>query len=92
MNDIKFKFVQFIIIIDDKGEICEEVLRTNIIFPSHPNINLNDFEKELKSKYTDIILYENGKWTNDKYFNKYYYLLKNQNIKKIKFQFNLKKN
>lgn len=92
MSDVKFKLAQYIVVIDDEGEMCEEVLKTIITFPSHPNINSNDFENQLKSRYTDIILYENEKWTNNKYFNKYYYLLKNKNIKKIKLKFYLEKN
>ena len=74
------------------SEYSEVILITNVEFPSHPNISSNDFFEELKNKYSDIIIYEDKQWINDKYFNKYNYLLKKySDIKKIIFKYNLEK-
>ena len=89
---IKFKLTQYIIIYIGDSELSNVILTSIIEFPSHPNINSNDFLEELKNKYTDIIIYENNKWANNLYSNKYDYLLeKYSNINKIKFEYFLEK-
>lgn len=90
---IKFKLSQYIIlIVNCDEEYCYNIITSIIEFPSHPNINSDNFFNELKMRYCDIILYENGDWTNELYHNKYHYLLnKYSDIKKIKFEYNLEK-
>jgi hypothetical protein len=94
---IKFRLTQYLIIIncDEElcyGEYCDSVLTSIIEFPSHPNINSDDFFEELKIRYCDIILYENDVWINELYHNRYHYLSdKYSNIKKIKFEYMLEK-
>lgn len=67
-------------------------MKQQLNFHPHPNIDNDEFIEELKYKYTDIILYEDDKWTDEKYSNKYSYLLEEyKNIIQIQIEFYISK-
>lgn len=89
---MKISIKQYILICDTTGFYADLIDETTIEFPIHPNICSDEFIEELKYKYTDIILYGDNKWTDEKYSNKYSYLLEEyKNIVKIQIEFLISK-
>lgn len=89
---MKISIQQYILIYDTTCLYADFIDETTIEFPPHPNICGDEFIEELKYKYTDIILYKDDKWTDEKYSNKYSYLLQEyKDIIKIKIEFFISK-
>lgn len=83
---------QYILIYDTSGFYSNLIDKTIIKLPLHPNVCCDEFFDEIKSRYTDIILYEYDKWSDKKYSSKYSYLLKKyKNIIQIQFEFYVSK-
>jgi len=85
---MKVSIEQYILIYDATGFYSDLIDKTTIEFPFHPNIDNDEFIEELKYRYTDIIVYNDDEWTDEKYSNEYSYLFEeHKNIIKIQMEF-----
>lgn len=89
---MKILIEQFVVWLDKDGFYSDLVSTDTIEFSSHSDIDLNDLVAKLKSRYTDVILYKDNTWMDEKYSSKYSHLLEEyENIEKIELGFYVSK-